>query len=75
MTFEELKKLDSQYVVQSYGRSPIAIDHGQGATLYGVDGKEYIDFTAGIGVLSVGTATPKWNAALSEQAGKQAHIL
>ena len=74
MTFEELKELDSQYMVQSYGRNPIAIDHGQGATLYGVDGKEYIDFAAGIGVLSVGTAHPKWAAAVAEQAGKLGHI-
>ena len=74
MTFEELKELDSQYVVQSYGRNPIAIDHGQGATLYGVDGKEYIDFASGIGVLSVGTAHPRWTQAVTEQAGKLAHI-
>ena len=33
MMFEELRELDSQYVVQSYGRNPIAIDHGQNATL------------------------------------------
>ena len=74
MTFEELRELDSQYVVQSYGRNSIAIDHGQGATLYGVDGKEYIDFASGIGVLSVGTAHPKWQAAVAEQAGKLAHV-
>lgn len=74
MTFEELRGIDSQYVVQSYGRNPIAIDHGQGAVLYGPDGKEYIDFASGIGVLSVGTAHPKWTAAVSEQAGKLGHI-
>lgn len=74
MTFEELKELDSQYVVQSYGRNPIAIDHGRGATLYGVDGKEYIDFASGIGVLSLGTAHPKWTAAVAEQAGKLGHV-
>ena len=74
MTFEELRDLDHQYVVQSYGRNPIAMDHGQGASLYGVDGKEYIDFASGIGVLSVGTAHPKWTAAVSEQAAKLAHV-
>ena len=74
MTFEELKELDRQYVVQSYGRNPIAIDHGQGATLYGVDGKQYIDFASGIGVLSVGTAHPRWKQAVEEQAGKLAHV-
>lgn len=74
MTFEELRELDHGYVVQSYGRNPIAIDHGQGATLYGVDGREYIDFASGIGVLSVGTAHPKWTAAVAEQAGRLAHV-
>ena len=74
MTFEELKALDSRYVVQSYGRNPIAIDHGQSATLYDLDGKEYIDFASGIGVLSVGTANPRWLAAVNEQAAKLAHI-
>jgi acetylornithine/N-succinyldiaminopimelate aminotransferase len=74
MNFEELKALDEQYVIQTYGRNPIAIDHGQGATLYDLAGKEYIDFSAGIGVNSVGTANPKWVAAVTEQAGKLGHI-
>ena len=74
MTFEELKQLDEQYVVQTYSRNPIAIDHGQGATLYDLEGKEYIDFASGIGVLSVGTAHPKWQAAISAQAAKLGHI-
>ena len=74
MTFEELKSLDGQYVIQSYGRNPIDIDRGTGATMYDLAGREYIDFASGIGVLSVGTAHPKWVAAVSEQAGKLAHV-
>ena len=74
MTFEELKELDRQYVVPSYGRNPIAIDHGQNATLWGVDGREYIDFASGIGVLSIGTAHPRWTAAVADQAAKLAHV-
>ena len=74
MTFEELKQLDEQYVLQTYGRNPIALSHGKGATLYDLEGKEYIDFASGIGVLSVGTAHPKWQAAVAEQAGKLAHV-
>ena len=54
MTFEEIKALDEQYVMHSYGRFPVAIDHGKGATLWDTEGKEYIDFTAGIGVTSLG---------------------
>ena len=73
MTFEELKALDQQYVIQTYGRNPIALDHGSNATLYDVEGKEYIDFASGIGVLSVGTANEKWQAAVAEQAAKLAH--
>ena len=74
MTFQELKELDSRYVIQTYGRNPIAIDHGQGATLYDVEGREYIDFASGIGVLSVGTAHPRWQAAIAAQAAKLGHI-
>ena len=74
MTFEELKSLDQQYVLQTYGRNPIALDHGSNATLYDLDGREYIDFASGIGVLSVGTANPRWQAAVAEHAGRLAHV-
>ena len=34
MTFEELKAMDDTYVMHTYARFPVDIDHGQGATLY-----------------------------------------
>ena len=74
MTLEELKGLDSQYVMQTYSRFPVAIDHGKGATVYDAEGKSYIDFTSGIGVTSVGYGNEKWLAAVTEQAAKLAHI-
>ncbi len=74
MTYEEIRGLDEQYVLQTYGRFPVAIDHGSGATLYDPAGKAYIDFASGIGVNSVGYANPKWVAAVTEQAGKLAHV-
>ena len=49
MTFEEIKALDERYVMHSYGRVPVALEHGTGDTLWDVDGREYIDVTAGIG--------------------------
>ncbi|HJH63021.1 MAG TPA: acetylornithine/succinylornithine family transaminase [Firmicutes bacterium] len=73
MDLEQVQQLDRQYGVQAYSRNPIALDHGQGATLYDLGGRRYIDFAAGIGVLSVGTAHPRWVAAVTEQAGKLAH--
>ena len=74
MTFEEIKRLDEQYVMHSYSRFPVAIDHGKGATLWDVDGNEYIDFTSGIGVASLGHADEGWQKAVADQAGRLAHI-
>lgn len=74
MTFADLKALDHQYTMQTYGRFDVAVDHGVGATLYGLEGEEYIDFASGIGVNSVGYANPKWVQAVADQAGKLAHI-
>ena len=74
MTFEEMKALDEQYVMQSYGRFPVAIDRGKGATVWDTEGKEYIDFTSGIGVCSLGHADEGWVAAVTEQAEKLGHI-
>lgn len=74
MTHKELKALDSQYILHTYGRNDVDIDHGTNATLYDLAGKEYIDFCAGIGVNSVGTANEAWQAAISAQIGKLGHI-
>ena len=74
MTFEEIKALDEQYVMHSYGRFQVAIDHGKGATVWAVDGKAYIDFSAGIGVCSLGYGDPGWVEAVSTQAAKLGHI-
>ena len=74
MTYEEIKALDEQYVMHSYARFPVALDHGQNATLWDVNGKEYIDFTSGIGVNSVGYNHPLWVKAVTEQAAKLGHI-
>ena len=74
MTFEELKSLDDQYVMHAYSRFPVAIDHGKGATVWDVEGKEYIDFTSGIGVCSLGYGNEGWVSAITAQASKLGHI-
>ena len=74
MNHQELIHLDHQYVLQTYGRFDVDIDHGQGATLYSLDGTEYIDFTSGIGVCSVGHADPRWVEAVAAQAARLGHI-
>ena len=74
MNYEELKNLDEQYVIQCYGRFPVAIDHGKGSTLWDVEGKEYIDFAAGIAVSSLGHGDEGWVNAITRQAAKLGHI-
>ena len=74
MTFEEIQALDQQYVIHTYNRFPVAIDHGQGATVWDVEGKEYIDFGAGIGVCSLGHGNQKWVQAITDQASRLGHI-
>lgn len=73
MTSNEIKSLDAQSVMQTYGRFDVALDHGEGATLYSPEGREYIDFTSGIGVNSIGYGNKKWADAIYAQALKLQH--
>ena len=73
MTSNELFALDSQTVMQTYGRFPLAIDHGTGATLYSPEGKAYVDFASGIGVNCLGYGNEKWLEAVCGQAAKLQH--
>jgi 4-aminobutyrate aminotransferase-like enzyme len=50
----------------------LAIESGKGASLRDVDGKEYLDLVAGIGVASLGYGHPDWAKAVGEQAAKTA---
>lgn len=74
MTVEELKALDDAYIMHTYTRFPVDIDHGEGATLYSLSGRKYIDFTSGIGVNALGYGNEKWMAAITAQIGKLGHI-
>ncbi|MCL2662221.1 MAG: aspartate aminotransferase family protein [Oscillospiraceae bacterium] len=74
MTTNEIKKLDNENVIQTYARFDVAIDRGEGATLYSPEGKEYIDFSSGIGVNSIGYGNKKWADAIYAQALKLQHV-
>ncbi|MDD3165163.1 MAG: aspartate aminotransferase family protein [Oscillospiraceae bacterium] len=67
MTNQELMALDSQYIMQTYGRFPVTIARGAGARFWDCEGREYIDFTSGIGVNSLGSCNPDWIAAIEQQ--------
>ncbi|WP_019504274.1 aspartate aminotransferase family protein [Pleurocapsa sp. PCC 7319] len=61
-------------VMQTYGRFPIAIDRGEGCRLWDTNGKEYLDFVAGIATCTLGHAHPALIAAVTEQIKKLHHV-
>ena len=74
MTFEQVKSQDQAYILHTYGRVDAALVKGRNARAWDVDGKEYIDFSAGIGVNALGYCDPEWSAAVAGQAGKIQHM-
>lgn len=61
-------------VLHTYNRYPVVFDHGEGVRLYDVDGKEYLDFGAGIAVQSLGYNNKAYTRALKDQIDKLTHI-
>ncbi len=66
--------LDAEYVMGTYARQPIVFVKGEGARLWDSEGREYLDFLAGIAVVQVGHCHPRIAAAISEQAHTLMHI-
>lgn len=69
-----LEQQDKQYVLQTYTRDYTNFVKGIGSTLYDENGKDYIDFAAGIAVNSVGHGNEKLVSAICEQAKNMIHI-
>ena len=74
MTFEEIRNDEQQYMMHAYGRFQTALVSGKGAVAKDVDGKEYVDFTSGIGVNCLGYCDDGWVKAVSEQVATLQHI-
>jgi len=74
MQIDELKNMDESFVLPTYGRQNISIVGGKNARLEDSDGKDYIDFTSGIGVVSIGHGSERLSDAICEQAKKITHI-
>ena len=74
MTFSEIKEQDQKYIMHTYGRVDVALLKGKNARAWDSEGKEYIDFTSGIGVNCLGYSDPGWAAAVAKQAGKIQHL-
>ena len=64
---------DDANVLHTYGRSPIALVEGRGMYARDAEGREYLDFTSGIGVNALGFCHPAWVQAVSAQAARLQH--
>lgn len=64
---------EGKYVLGTYGRAPIQMDHGEGSYLYDTTGKRYVDFCAGIATCCLGHCHPVVVEALEKQAHKLIH--
>ncbi|MGC1174879.1 aspartate aminotransferase family protein [Polaromonas sp.] len=63
----------SPHVMNTYGRLPIAMSHGQGCRVWDVNGKEYLDGLGGIAVNTLGHNHPRLVPALQDQIAKIIH--
>jgi predicted acetylornithine/succinylornithine family transaminase len=73
ISLDDIRTRESQHVLQTYKRQPIAFVKGRGAWLYDDTGREYLDLVSGIGVTSLGHAHPELTAAIADQAATLLH--
>lgn len=66
--------MSDSYLMNTYKRTPVRFESGRGAVLVDSEGREYIDFLAGLAVASVGHAHPRVTAAIETQAAKLVHV-
>jgi predicted acetylornithine/succinylornithine family transaminase len=74
MSLAEVRSLEERYLMRTYKRGAVDFVRGEGALLWDADGKEYLDFLAGISVCSLGHCHPAVVAAVQEQAGRLMHV-
>ena len=70
------QKMDKaeEALLHTYNRFPVVFDHGKGVYLYDTDGKEYLDFAAGIAVSSLGYGDETYTNSLKNQVDKLLHV-
>lgn len=70
---QEMMDEAEQYLIHTYNRHQIVLDKGEGVYLYDVEGKQYLDFGAGIAVFALGYNNKEFNDALKAQVDKLIH--
>lgn len=74
MSYTEQVALEDAYVMHTFGRKPVEFVEGDGMTLVDSEGKKYLDFLSGIGVVSLGHCHPAVVKAVTDQAAKLIHV-
>ncbi len=74
MNTHEIKSLNDRFIVNTYGERKLAFVKGAGSRLWDADGKEYLDFFAGIAVVNLGHCHPAVTEAICAQARTLVHV-
>ena len=74
MSLHDLQALERDHVLPTYARFPVEFVRGEGCLLWDDEGREYLDFLAGISVVSVGHCHPAVVRAITEQAARLMHV-
>ncbi|MBW2649927.1 MAG: acetylornithine transaminase [Deltaproteobacteria bacterium] len=74
MTTKELISNSNRYIMNTYSRLPVVLVRGEGVHVWDSDGKEYLDFLAGIAVCGLGHSNPLISGAISKQAETLMHV-
>jgi acetylornithine/N-succinyldiaminopimelate aminotransferase len=74
MKTNEIIESGKKYVMNTYGRLPMALVKGEGVYVWDAEGKKYLDFVAGLAVNSLGHCHPKVVEAIREQADTLMHV-
>jgi len=68
-----MMKMEAESIIQTYTRQPVLLVRGSGARVWDAEGREFLDFVAGVAVNSVGHCHPAVVEAIREQAGTLIH--
>jgi acetylornithine/N-succinyldiaminopimelate aminotransferase len=74
MDQKKLMEESGRYLMNTYNRFPVVLRKGRGAKVWGMDGKEYLDFVSGVAVNCLGHCHPKVVIAIQKQAQRLIHV-
>ncbi len=74
MKMNDQMQVSEEYILHTYNRFPVVVDHGEDVYIYDTDGNKYLDFAAGIAVSGLGYSNERYKQALKNQIDKLMHI-